>query len=591
MVSMRVFSTSLVVLLGLFFFAGCGGDDAKADKKEVTLNVKTVDRSNKPVEMVRFYINGKKYGITNEDGVYRGRYAAKEGEVLAFIVEPPDGYSISPDEDQSKWQYTVQYPPSNKIEVEFTPKLQRPERNYLFLVRTGVPATPIKVSGKLVGKTGESGDAIVRVSGVPGMKFSAQAGTLRMAGAVFAEEDEIYVLTDKKKGPLGNPGGDDPDDVEPAPVDPTPVTPTADDSTPTQQPPAAKELLVADNRDQPADNAFVDTPGRRPAAPASEPAVVDDFRDDDPKPPPSAPVVIDDDPPPVEDNGAVAGLFGGSDEDEVPGLNDSDPVPADDPPVVDDDPIVEQDPIVDSVPAADPPPIKRPGRRPPRATGTISGGLLTGGGDVVAPGAIYTPKGTSGTGSSGITSMTRAEISSRVKSIKGKLGGSNILVRKDVDFLKQLDETHPSYYEANRLLADYYYRQGDYKRQAASLEEATRRGRYKSDPAVLLSLAKAYAQRKLYRKAMKTMRRVEAKMRRLPVDAKIDAYRFYAEMLEFEFLKESAEDPKRANISLLDKAITKWERVITLSGGGGKYVGKARKTIEKLTQRKRDLEL
>ena len=141
MVSMRVFSTSLVVLLSFFFFAGCGGDDAKADKKEVTLNVKTVDRSNKPVEMVRFYINGKKYGITNEDGVYRGRYAAKEGEVLAFNVEPPDGYSISPDEDQSKWQYTVQYPPGNKIEVEFTPKLQRPERNYLFLVRTGVPAT------------------------------------------------------------------------------------------------------------------------------------------------------------------------------------------------------------------------------------------------------------------------------------------------------------------------------------------------------------------------------------------------------------------------------------------------------------------
>ena len=581
MSSMRVFSTGILVSLALVFSANCGGDDAKVEKQEVILNVKTVDMSGKPVEMVRFYINGKKYGITNEDGVYRGRYPAKEGEVLAFNVMPPEGYSISPDEDQSKWQYTVQYPAGSNIEVEFNTKLQRPERSYLFLVRTGVPTTPIKVSGKLVGKTGESGDAIVRVNGVPGMKFTAQAGTLTMAGAVFAEEDEIYVLTDKKKGPLGAVEVADAADAAEAapPKTPTPAPPSAADLMPTKPSGETTTTVVAMN----------DTPTpRRPDPPA--PARVEDDEADTIEASPSrdddrVEVVQDDpDPTPPSDNGAVDNLFDDDEEDEIPGRDD-DPAPAD--PVVADDVMPEPDVVPDNSRSS----VTRRGRRQGKATGQLTGGLLEDEGTKVEPGAIDSNVGTAGTGPTGITSMSRAEISSRVKSIKSKLGASNILVRKDVDFLKQIDETHPSYYEANRLLADYYYRQKDYKRQASALEEATRRGRYKSDPAVLLSLAKAYARHKRYRKAIKTMRRVEAKMRRLPVDAKIDAYRFYAEMLEFEFLKESAEDPKRANISLLDKAITKWERVITLSGGGGKYVSKARKTIEKLTQRKRDLEL
>ncbi len=55
----------------------------------------------------------------------------------------------------------------------------------------GVPATPIKVLGKRVGKTGETGDAIVHVSGVPGTKFTAQAGKLRLVGATFSEEQRI----------------------------------------------------------------------------------------------------------------------------------------------------------------------------------------------------------------------------------------------------------------------------------------------------------------------------------------------------------------------------------------------------------------
>ena len=596
MVSKRVFRSGLLALLALSISANCGGEDAPDRQNEVLLNVTTIDMSNNPVEMVRFYINGKKFGITNEDGQYKGRYAAAEGEVLAFNVEPPEGYSIPPNTDQNTWQITVKYPPSGKVEVDFTASLQRPERNYLFLVRTGVPATPIKVAGKLVGKTGETGDAMVRVSGVPGTKFTAQAGKLRMAGAVFAEEDEIYVLTDKKKGRLGLPGGVETADAAPVPA--------ADPTAPVEPPPT---LVAGNTPPPPGDDVPRVGEGTRPIPDDSvqpapvvrdpDPVVRDPdpvFRDPDPvvrdrqdpprQPDRSDPVVVARPDPADED--PLFDEITGDDPDPGSTLVREDPV-IEPPAPIEPDPLDEADPIVAA--NVDPPATPRR-RRQPKASGDRPVGPIDSDGPEIQRDAIDKSTGIDSSATTGIATMSRGEISSRVKKIKGSLGASNILFRRDVDFLKQLDETHPSYYEANRLLADYYYRQKDYKRQAASLEEATRRGRYKSDPAVLLSLAKAYAQRKVYRKALRTMRRVEAKMRRLPVDAKVDAYRFYAEMLEFEFLKESAEDPKRANISLIDKAITKWERVITLSGGGA-IVSKARKRIEKLTQRKRDLEL
>ncbi|MCB9538784.1 MAG: hypothetical protein H6704_21325 [Myxococcales bacterium] len=196
-----------------------------------------------------------------------------------------------------------------------------------------------------------------------------------------------------------------------------------------------------------------------------------------------------------------------------------------------------------------------------------------------------------GAGASPVT-MSREEISTRLDEVQSRLKRSQVLQKADVDFLAQIDRSHPGYYEANRLLADFYYRLKDYRRQAESLEEATKRGRYKHDPAILLSLAKAYAQQKRYRKALSAMGRVEAKMRRLPADQKADAYRFHAEMLEFEFLRQYHDDPKRANITLVDKAISKWERYRTFSAGANAgAVATADKRIAKLNELKSGLEL
>jgi tetratricopeptide (TPR) repeat protein len=183
--------------------------------------------------------------------------------------------------------------------------------------------------------------------------------------------------------------------------------------------------------------------------------------------------------------------------------------------------------------------------------------------------------------------MDKAQISSRLKEIKKRLDRDNVIDRADADFLSQIARSHTGYYEANRLLGAWYYKSKDYRRQAEVLEEATRRGRYKHDPSILLSLAKAYGHQRKYRKALKAMSRVERKMRRLKAADKADAFRFHAEMYQFEFQRQYHDDPRGANISLLDKAITKWERFRTLNSGSGK----ADKAIKKLRALKRELEL
>ncbi|MCB9538783.1 MAG: hypothetical protein H6704_21320 [Myxococcales bacterium] len=226
-----------LVVLGL---AGCDKEEPPPPKaQEVILNVRTLDLAEKPVQMVRFYINGKKFGITDQDGAFRGRYPAKDGDVLTFNVEPPPGYSVPPNIDQSRWQVTVKYPADGRpLQVDFTAPLQRPERDYLFMVRTGTPATPVRVNDKIVGKTSETGEALLRVSGVPGTRFSARAGDVVLSNATFAEDDEIYLLTAVKQGPLGGAGGEPAEAVaqNDAPEEPPAEEPPAPSCRPRRRP-------------------------------------------------------------------------------------------------------------------------------------------------------------------------------------------------------------------------------------------------------------------------------------------------------------------------------------------------------------------
>ncbi|MCA9547278.1 MAG: hypothetical protein KC613_22905, partial [Myxococcales bacterium] len=174
-------------------------------------------------------------------------------------MEPPQGYSVPANVDPNQWNYTVAYPADGRpLQIDFIATLQRPEKDYLFMVRTEQPGEEVVVNAKRVGKTGASGNALLRVTGVPGAPFTAKAGGVEMSGA-FAEEDEIYLLTAKKAGALG---GDD---------------------APAAAPPAAPPSVAAVEPPQADPPAEVEPP---PAAPEPPPAA--------PEPPPAAP-----EPPPV----------------------------------------------------------------------------------------------------------------------------------------------------------------------------------------------------------------------------------------------------------------------------------------------------
>jgi hypothetical protein len=81
-------------------------------------------------------------------------------------------------------------------------------------------------------------------------------------------------------------------------------------------------------------------------------------------------------------------------------------------------------------------------------------------------------------------------------------------------------------------------------------------------------------------------------MRNLPANQKSDAYRFYAEMYEFEFMRQHNDDPKKANVMLLEKAITQWERYATFSRGADPAgVAHAESKLRKLGELKNGLEL
>ncbi len=582
-----------LVVLGL---AGCDKEEPPPPKaQEVILNVRTLDLAEKPVQMVRFYINGKKFGITDQDGAFRGRYPAKDGDVLTFNVEPPPGYSVPPNIDQSRWQVTVKYPADGRpLQVDFTAPLQRPERDYLFMVRTGTPATPVRVNDKIVGKTSETGEALLRVSGVPGTRFSARAGDVVLSNATFAEDDEIYLLTAVKQGALGGAGAEpgevvaqnDPPEEAPAVEPPEPDPPAEPPPPPVQREPDPPPPVVAARTPSP--RAEPDDPWEAPA-PARRVERVE--RAERVAPPPEEvrwePPPREPDPPPraAEPEPVRPQVV------EITGDGDGELLLDDPAPPARDDSVAELLDDPSPAPVAAIAPAPSPARTAAPSAG-LDDGILDDDGATVDRGAID-QKATiaAGAGASPVT-MSREEISTRLDEVQARLKRSQVLQKADVDFLAQIDRSHPGYYEANRLLADFYYRLPDYRRQAESLEEATKRGRYKHDPAILLSLAKAYAQQKRYRKALSAMGRVEAKMRRLPADQKADAFRFHAEMLEFEFLRQYHDDPKRANITLVDKAVSKWERYRTFAAGADPgAMATADKRIAKLNELKSGLEL
>jgi len=529
-------------------------------QQEVTLNVTTVDLQGKPVEAVRFYINGKKFGITDQEGKFIGRYPAKNGETLMFNVEAPTGYSVPASLDQSRWQVQIQYPEDGRpLQIDFPAQLQRPENEYLLIVRADQPGTPVKLNDALVGTAGANGDVLVKVKGVPGTAFVASAGTISYKGT-FAEDVEAYVLSARRVGPVaeGAPGAAPPPPAEPATL--AEVVAAA--------PPVAAEAPTAEDPPFPT--------GRTGAAVQAPPAAYA-AREPEPEPRDEAPepIAVRPAPRPTETQDLLL------DEPEPqPQRVAAAPARQRDEPAIDD--------LLGDAPTPAPAPVAQ--RRAPPVE--APGGLMADGGDTVDPKTAGRAAVAVVGGGASPATMTREEIDARLSQIQGNLSASRVLTKADVDFLGQIDRTHPGYFEAHRLLADYHSKNKDYRRQAEELEVATSSGKYKRDPTLLLSLAKAYGKQQNYGRALSSMQRVEENMRNLPANQKSDAYRFYAEMYEFEFMRQHNDDPKKANAMLLDKAITQWERYATFSRGADPAgVAHAESKLKKLGELKNGLEL
>jgi len=154
--------------------------------------------------------------------------------------------------------------------------------------------------------------------------------------------------------------------------------------------------------------------------------------------------------------------------------------------------------------------------------------------------------------------------------------------------LKQLNKKKHgiSYYYAHRLLGAFYYKVRDIRRQRDSLKIATKKGRYRSDPLVLLSLAQSYGHFKQYSQAIKVLKRAESKMGRLKGPGKANIYRTHAEFLRLLYVSQRSRNPLQADTGLLDQAIRKWERLKSLSDGGSNDGANARRQIAKLEKMK-----
>lgn len=174
--------------------------------------------------------------------------------------------------------------------------------------------------------------------------------------------------------------------------------------------------------------------------------------------------------------------------------------------------------------------------------------------------------------------------------LRGKLDDGGALSAGEIGDLESTPKIPKrEFVESRRLLADWYYQNRQWRKQAGALKIATEtRGPYRRDPMVLLSLAKAYGHLKSYRQASKVMANVERYGNRLPKEKRADAYRFHAEMLEFQFLQQQRDDPEKANLELINQAMSKLRKLITFVGGASPQAKRfAQERLGKLEELKR----
>jgi len=588
-----------ILALGVGLFA-CSSEPSK---QEILFKVKAVDTAQAPVADVQFFINDDPYmfGKTNMDGIYEDRYDAKVGDTLRLRLVPPEGYQIIGDSEISM---QVTEGEGGPLEVDLNGMFAPPKRDFLFVVE-GRAGDRVIIENVPVYQIEDNRRGMFIHQGSPGQSFIVQVGDSAAYQWTYAQSDEIYLISKQAQHTLVS------TELTPQKVLDNPSAPVV---AVAPKPSLRIKSSGRARSSSPSRSSSRRSRSRRQTEPTPSVKVASAVQD---TPPPPPPVVVDkaqdvppsveqpttadpiDIPPPAESPTLVAQNSTKIEADD--GFEDSAPLVFDDP--VDkpstegskgSDVEVMKDPVVepagdpspsteallaslnqtdkkDSLPSTKPRSTPKPKPKPKRAKARRSKR------DMKSVPVVGDP----------LAGMSKQDIKERVEQIGKGYDSSNRLAAADVRFLKQLSRSNgTAYNSAHRILGAYYYNIKEYRRQRDSLEIATKKGRYRSDAKVLLSLAQAYGHFKQYTKAIRTLKRTEAKMRRLSGSEKANVYRTYAEYARLYYIALRAKNPLRADTSLLDTAIQKWKRLQSISSAGSKDASDARKQIQKLEQMK-----
>ena len=149
-----------------------------------------------------------------------------------------------------------------------------------------------------------------------------------------------------------------------------------------------------------------------------------------------------------------------------------------------------------------------------------------------------------------------------------RLEATGALLRDDVTHIETVPAGSACYGEAHRLRAAHCHRRHEADCQADALEKATKRGRYRRDPTLLVALAEARARQKRIGAAFAAMDRAEPHLARLPAARRAEAYRMHAELAEHLALRAANDDDPSADpTDAVDRALALWRRYRAFSTG------------------------
>ena len=600
--------SSVVCLLALVMFQAC-----EPGPQKINFSITAVDTNNLPVSGVYIYLSSYEaaWGATDTDGRFQGESVAKVGDTLSFRLEAPEGYTLIPSQDTS-FQVTENDQP---LLVEYTGQFKPPKREYLFMVE-GKPDDQILINNQDIASLDASGRSSILYSGAPGEEFIIQVGVQGYRG-ILSTGKEVYLITPEKQGALLDPdlfmgslqaapeSGDDPSLALPSESESQEeLDSSADDSEEEETvaiavpkpAPRSKAKTRRSNRSSAkskqrstrsrsrSSRSYREnrkTPKRKPVRSNSYERKSSAYTVELDEPKRSAPPV----PPPRTrynepkrtQSSSRGSSYNGSGSSRTSrkssysGSNNS-----------------SAGEVLSSLKTQTRSRSNSRSRYNSNSgSGSNSGSSYNSRPSSVSRSSKKTSTVVTPVPSGGLDSMSKKDIKAKLKEIEKRYERSNRLTAQDVSFLKMLNKKHGiSYYSAHRLLGYFYFSLNDIRRQKDSLTIAVKKGRYKHDPNVLLSLAQAYGHFKQYTSAIKYLRRAESKMNRMKGAGKANVYRTYAEYLRLKYVSQKARNPLQADTGLLDKAIQKWKNLLTLSGGGGRDGSDARTQIAKLEKMK-----